>query len=172
MNRKVAFVGLALVLPLVVMLGFGFKSDPRLIESPLIGKAAPDFTLVDLDGRTVRLAELRGKPVFINFWATWCQPCIAEHPGLIRAAQAYRGRVEFLGVIYQDTPANIQKFTRQSGAWGPALRDDSSRVAIAYGVYGAPESFLIDENGVVVEKITGPIGLADLDRKLQGLVQG
>lgn len=172
MNRKVALVGLALVLPMIVMLALGFRSDPREIESPLLGKPAPDFTLVGLDGRSYTLSELRGKPVFINFWATWCQPCIAEHPGLIRAAEAYRGRVEFLGVIYQDSGSNIASFVAQRGGWGPSLVDEASRVAIRYGVYGAPETFLIDADGVVVEKITGAIGLADLDRKLSGLVHG
>jgi len=172
LNRKVALIGLLLVLPLIAMLAAGFRSDPRLIESPLIGKPAPAFSLVDIEGRTYTLSELRGQPVFINFWATWCQPCIAEHPGLIQAAQAYRGQVHFLGVVYQDKPENIDSFIRQRGSWGPSLVDEASRVAIAYGVYGAPESFLLDAEGVIVEKITGPIGLADLDRKLKGLVHG
>ena len=71
MNRKVLLIGLLLVAPLLVMLGSGLRHDPREVVSPLIGQPAPDFTLADLDGRPLALAELRGQPVVVNFWATW-----------------------------------------------------------------------------------------------------
>ena len=93
----------------------------------------------------------------INFWATWCQPCIVEHPVLLAGARKYEGRVAFLGVVYQDEPAAIRRFVSVRGAWGPSLIDENSGVAIAYGVYGAPETFFIDANGTIVEKVTGAV---------------
>ncbi len=157
MNRTVLVVGLVLVTPLLIVLALSFRSDPRNIESPLIGKPAPGFALADLDGRVVNLEMLRGKPVVINFWATWCQPCVVEHPVLLAGARRWAGQAEFLGVIYQDDPELIRKVMAQRGAWGPALVDPEVEVAIAYGVYGVPETFFIDANGIIVEKITGPV---------------
>ena len=171
MNRKVLIVGALIVTPLLVFLALSFGKDPRAIDSPLVGRAAPDFALRGLDGEMVKLADLRGKPVVINFWATWCQPCIAEHPVLQAGAKQYDGSVEFLGVIYQDEPEKIQDFIDRRGAWGPSLVDDAGTVAIAYGVYGAPETFFIDRNGVIVRKATGALHPSELASLLNGMLQ-
>ena len=135
MNRKVLLLGLILVAPLLVMLGSGLRHDPREVVSPLIGRPAPDFTLADLDGRPLALAELRGQPVVINFWATWCQPCAAENPIFAALARRYAGRARFVSVIYQDTPEAIRAYERARGSWGPALVDPESRTAIRLSVY-------------------------------------
>ena len=82
MNRKVLIVGTLIVVPLLVFLALSFGKDPRAIESPLVDAPAPGFSLEDLDGLPVTLEELEGRPVMINFWATWCQPCVVEHPVL------------------------------------------------------------------------------------------
>ena len=164
MNRTVLIVGALLVTPLLIFLALSFGSDPRSIDSPLVGKPAPDFTLADLDGEVVRLEALRGKPIVINFWATWCQPCLLEHPVLQQAARRYAGQVEFLGVVYQDDPALIRRFISSRGAWGPSLIDPEGDVAIAYGVYGAPETFFIRPDGVIEEKYTGPLQPRTLER--------
>lgn len=157
MNRWVLVVGAVVVVPLLVFLAMGFRFDPRAIDSPLVGKPAPSFVLTDMDGNRFDLEELRGTPVVLNFWASWCQPCIVEHPVLRAAAQRYQGRVHFLGVIYQDEPANIRRFLARYGAWGPSLVDPGGKVAIAYGVYGAPETFFISPDGVIVEKVTSAV---------------
>lgn len=170
MNRTALVVGILVVTPLVIFLALSFRSDPRDIDSPLIGKSAPSFTLQDLDGEVYRLEELRGQPVVINFWATWCQPCIAEHPVLMAASRRYQDRVQFLGVIYNDEPENIQGFIQQMGAWGPSLIDEDVSVAIAYGVYGAPETFIIDAQGTIVDKVTGPVSPQRLVSLLDGLL--
>lgn len=166
MNRKVLLIGLILVAPLLIMLGSGLRHDPREVISPLIGQPAPDFTLADLDGRPLALAELRGQPVVINFWATWCQPCAAENPIFAALARQYAGRARFISVIYQDTPQAIRAYERQRGSWGPALVDPESRTAIRYGVYGVPETFIIDRHGVVREKVTGMVSYDGLTRSL------
>jgi len=170
MNRKVLIVGALIVTPLLVFLALSFGKDPRAIDSPLVGRSAPDFALHGLDGERVQLADLRGKPVVINFWATWCQPCIAEHPVLLAGAKQYEGNVEFLGVIYQDEPEKIQSFIDRRGVWGPSLVDDDGTVAIAYGVYGAPETFFIDRDGVIIKKVTGALHPNELASLLNGML--
>lgn len=170
MNKKVLMVGVLLVVPLVGLLAVSFRFDPKIVESPLIGKPAPDFTLQDLDGNVVSLSELRGTPVIINFWSTWCPPCIQEHPLLEQAAQAYRGRIHFLGVIYQDEPATIQRFLDERGEWGPSLVDPENRVAIAYGVFGPPETFFIDSEGTIVDKVIGGLYPQYLRNALESLL--
>jgi len=170
MNRTVLIVGAVIVVPLLVFLALAFQSDPRQIDSPLVGKTAPPFALTDLEGRLWQLEDLRGKPVVINFWATWCQPCMVEHPILIAGSRRYGDDVQFLGVIYQDRPAAIQRFLDRSGSWGPSLVDEGSQVAIAYGVYGAPETFFIDPDGVIVEKVVGIVTPEILAEHLGGML--
>ena len=157
MNRKVLLVGLGIALPLLLLLGFGFRHDPQIVESPLIGKPAPNFRLADLEGNVVDLAELRGQPVIINFWATYCAPCWVEHPLFMEGAQRWRGQIAFLGVVFQDDPVLIEQFNAEYGSWGPSLIDEGGRVAIAYGVYGPPETFFIDRDGVIVDKAIGAV---------------
>jgi len=170
MNWRVLLIGSLLTVPLLAFLAVSFRFDPRQIDSPLINQPAPEFTLVDLDGNVFSTAELRGKPVVINFWATWCQPCIYEHPILIDGARRYRDRVQFVGVVYQDDEEKIRRFVAREGAFGPSLLDQEARVAIAYGVYGAPETFFVDAEGVIREKVTGALSPRSLDRILGAIL--
>jgi cytochrome c biogenesis protein CcmG/thiol:disulfide interchange protein DsbE len=170
MNRKVLIVGTAIVLPLLVFLALSFGKDPRAIESPLLDAPAPGFDLLDLDGLPVNMDELQGKPVMVNFWATWCQPCVVEHPVLQAIARRYEGRAHFVGIIYQDDPDLIRRFIAQRGGWGRTLLDPDGETAIAYGVYGAPETYFIDSSGTVVRKVTGPMGPDFLSNIIEGLL--
>ena len=170
MNRKVLAGGTALVAPLLTCLALGLSNDPRVVASPLLGKPAPDFTLTDLEGRVVRLSELRGRPVVLNFWATWCQPCVVEHPTLAAAASRFGERAHFLGVIYHDEPRAVRAFLVRRPPWGPSLIDDGSRVAIAFGVYGAPETYFIDADGIVVDKVAGALAPGTLYARLEELM--
>ena len=161
--------GLGVVL-LVVVLAQGFGQDPRQIDSPLVGQPAPRFELHDLAGERFALDNVRGRPVLINFWATWCPPCVAEHSSLQRLARRFENRVEFVGVIYQDEESLIRDFLSQRGAWGRTLDDPGSLTAIRYGVFGAPETFIIDADGVIVHKITGQLDEANVSRLLGDLL--
>lgn len=170
MNRLVLVFGILIITPLLIFLALSFGKDPRAIDSPLVGKPAPNFTLRGIDGEVVQLEDFRGQPVFLNFWATWCQPCIVEHPVLQAGARRYEGRVQFLGVVYHDETDNIRRFLDQRGEWGSTLLDEDGSVAVAYGVYGAPETFFIDRDGIIVEKFTGNVNPNYLTRMLDSLL--
>lgn len=171
-NRVVLSVGAAVCLPLLVVLAVAFRFDPKIVASPLVGKPAPRFSLADLGGAVHRLEELSGRPVVLNFWATYCPPCYDEHPLFLAYAERYRGQVQFLGVIYQDEPAKIARWERELGSWGPSLIDPEGRVAIAYGVYGPPETFFIGADGRIVDKVIGQVTQPMLERLLPLLLKG
>src|SRR5687768_18253003 len=103
MNRKVLLIGLALIVPVVAILILALKRNPNEVRSPLIGKPAPPFALQEVStGRPVSLQNFRGQPVVVNFWATWCVPCYAEHETLTRTASERASTTQFVGIVYQD----------------------------------------------------------------------
>lgn len=173
MNVKVLVAGLVITVPLVILLAVGFNYDPRSVASPLVGKPAPAFVLTRLDGQgEVKLPELRGRVVVVNFWATWCVPCRQEHPYLLALSKRYAGQVDFYGVVYQDQPATIEAWLQRYGAAYPTLIDEGGKAAIAFGVYGVPETYVIDREGIIVEKVTGPINPDAMITLLDGMVAG
>lgn len=168
----VLLAGLVPIAILVAVLGKAFSLDPGYIASPLIDNPAPDFELPRLsDGAMISRDALEGKPVAINFWATWCASCPQEHPLLVRAAREYEGRVTFVGVAYNDKNAAIEAWLkRHGGAAYPTLVDVNGKAAIAYGVYGVPETYVVDPSGTVRFKHTGPINLPLLRKQLDSLL--
>jgi cytochrome c biogenesis protein CcmG/thiol:disulfide interchange protein DsbE len=168
LNRRVLSVGLVLVVPLLGVLMAGLGRDPHLVRSPLVGRPAPSFSLPPVGGGApVTLADLRGRPAVLNFWATWCVPCLDEHGVLTQAARSLQGRAQFVGIVYQDDEANVRRFLGQHGAGYPSVLDEQGRTAIAYGIYGVPETFFIDASGTIVAKYTGPLGPAELAANLR-----
>jgi cytochrome c biogenesis protein CcmG/thiol:disulfide interchange protein DsbE len=160
MNWKRSVIGAALATPLVALLAYGLTQDPRIVESPLPGKTAPDFTLQVMDSAgSVSLAALRGDIVVVNFWASWCLNCRFEHRILSETATAYRDKgVRFYGILYKDTPENGRAFINEMGGQSyPSLLDPRVRTAIDFGLYGAPETFIIDHQGTVAHKVIGPV---------------
>jgi cytochrome c biogenesis protein CcmG/thiol:disulfide interchange protein DsbE len=159
---------------LAVVLASRFGKDPGLIESPLIGESVAVMRLDYLDGTgSVSFDELRGRVVVVNFWASWCTACQTEHHDLIAAQAAYRDQgVQFVGVVYQDEPAAAVDYLDQLG-WGPGylyVLDPGSRAAVEFGVYGVPETFFVDGEGRIVDKITGPATAGALAATLDGIL--
>lgn len=172
MNRTVLFIGIVIAAALVVILFVGLGKDPAAIRSPLIGRPAPSFALREVGtGRTVDIAQFRGKPLVINFWATWCGPCWEEHPVLVANARVLQPNVQFLGVVFQDTEEKIQGFLQQRGTAYPTVVDDRGKTAIAYGVGGVPETFFLDANGKIVAKYSGPMDAGIIQENLQKVMQ-
>ena len=172
MNWKVLFAGALIVVPLIVFLAMGFGQDPRALPVTMEGRPAPTFALKDMSsGEEIALADLRGGPVVLNFWSSWCVPCAQEHPWLVRTSADYIPRgVVFLGVLYGDEPAKGKGFLKRYGENYPTLVDDSDRTAIDYGVAGVPETFIIDGDGRIVKKFVGPVNPSEFLSVLEGLL--
>ena len=168
---RIAVLSLVPIVALAALLGFGLGQDPRLIPNALVGKRAPAFALEDLDtGRTFRLSDLRGHPVVINFWASWCAECIEEHPNLLAAWQRYGDAgVVFVSILFQDNALQPTAFDRHTGRGWPDLADPGSRTALDYGVRGVPETFFIDRSGVIRYQQVGPSSYELLARRIREL---
>ena len=170
MNRFLLPLGLFIVL--VGFLAIGLTLDPREVPSPLVGKAAPDFTLPQLadPARKFSPAEMKGKVWMLNVWASWCVSCRDEHPLLVELAKS--GVVSLYGLDYKDQNADAERWLRQFGnPYIMSLVDADGRVGIDYGVYGVPETYVIDKAGVIRYKHIGPVTTNVLNGKILPLVR-
>lgn len=157
--------GLAAVLQLAA-LGWGLVHPAARQAEAVLGRPAPDVVVQSFEGTQVSLAGLRGRPVVLNFWASWCQPCRQEEGPLKDAAQRWVGTVAFLGVNIQDSESSARAYltrARYPYPVGPPV----SGVPSAYGVKAPPETFFIDAKGIVVARFLGPLDSALIDRYLQ-----
>lgn len=172
--RRLALLVLAVLIGIAATFGTRFGTDPGVVDSPLIGRPAPNITLPLLEGGgDLSLTGLRGQVVVVNFWASWCVPCREEHPDLVTAAQRYRDQdVTFLGVVYQDQPDQAIAFLDELGRGYDHLTDPGSRAAIDFGVFGVPETFFIDRQGTVVAKVIGTSDLALLSSTIETILAG
>jgi cytochrome c biogenesis protein CcmG/thiol:disulfide interchange protein DsbE len=157
--RFVRIAVVVAILGLVVTLALAFRRDPHDIKTGTIGKPAPVFTLDRLDGSgKVALADLSGKVVVMNFFASWCLPCTQENPALVRVYERYRASdVVMLGVNYQESRDNGLAYVARMGMGWTTVADDDGRVALSYGVFGPPETFFIGPDGVIAGRHIGPI---------------
>lgn len=147
-----------LMLGLMAALASGFGKDTRAVPFLLKGKPAPDFRLRTLGtGEEISLSQLRGKPVVINVWASWCGPCRADHPVVEWGQHTFGSEVQFLGLVFEDTEENALAFLKQLGSSFPQLVDPQGSVAVDYGVAGVPETYFIDAAGIIRDKHVGPL---------------
>ena len=157
---------------LLVFLAIGLRLNPREIPSPFIGKPAPAFTLAQLHEpeKTISPQDMAGQVWMLNVWASWCVSCRVEHPLLMDFAKA--NVVPVVGLNYKDARKDGTKWLLDFG--NPYLMsayDNDGRVGIDYGVYGVPETFVIDKNGIIRMKFTGPLTLDALTTKILPLIK-
>jgi cytochrome c biogenesis protein CcmG/thiol:disulfide interchange protein DsbE len=164
-------IGMFLTVPALYFLARGFDFDPRDLPDAVVGQVAPGFTRPSLDGYEISLSDLKGGPVVINFWATWCQPCKAEHAHLISTANRFKPKgVAFLGVLYGDEADKATRYLKRAGSAYPTLVDESQSIPIDYGVGGVPETFVVDKDGTIIKKFTGPVTEGELAIVLESLL--
>lgn len=146
------------------------RQPVTLEEAPYVGHTAPDFTLTTLQGETIALADLRGRPVVLNFWATWCPPCRIEMPYFQRAGEKYADRVAILGVNQAETADIVADFAYKNNLTYPLLLDEDLTVNHRYAVLNLPTTIFIDAEGVVREVIVGTINQGVLEDRIEKLL--
>jgi cytochrome c biogenesis protein CcmG/thiol:disulfide interchange protein DsbE len=169
MNRFLLPLGIFIAL--VVMLGAGLSLNPREVPSPLIGKPAPEFKLPHLQQpeRLFSPREATGKVWVLNVWASWCAPCRDEHP--LMTALARSGLAPVYGLNYKDKREDAIRWLEQYGdPYAASVSDIDGRVGIDYGVYGVPETYVIDKQGVIRYKRVGPVTPEILKEKIVPLI--
>ena len=163
---------LAVFAIIVAFLFVGLFRDPREVPSPLIGKPAPSFSLAELHKPDQRLtsADMRGQVWLLNVWASWCVSCREEHPLLVALATA--NVVPVIGLAYKDDPADGRKWLASNGdPYKTSIVDRDGHVGIDFGVYGVPETFVIDKSGIIRYKQIGPLTADVLDTTILPLVK-
>ncbi len=160
-------VGVVVAL-LVVLLATREPGSDRTTDSPLLGQLAPAIEGETVDGEPFDLDDLQGRFVLVNFFATWCVPCIQEHPELVSFAErhAAAGDAEVVSVVFGDEPEAVQVFFDENGGDWPVVANDDGRIALEYAVAGVPESYLVAPDGTVIYKIVGGVTSTGLDRLL------
>jgi cytochrome c biogenesis protein CcmG/thiol:disulfide interchange protein DsbE len=165
-------IPLAAFAVLVGFLAVGLKLDPHEVPSPLIGKPAPAFALSRLDDadKTIRREDMLGKVWMLNVWASWCVACREEHPNLVAFARTRQ--VPIIGLNYKDTRKDgLGWLARFGDPYDASLFDVDGRVGIDFGVYGVPETFIIDKQGVVRFKQIGPVTPEVIETRILPLVK-
>lgn len=164
-------IPLAIFIVLAGFLAVGLKLNPREVPSPLIDKPAPDFALPLLDqpDKTVGLAEMKGQVWVLNVFASWCVPCLVEHPLVTQLAAS---GVKVVALNYKDKPEDASKWlARHGNPYNLVLADRQGQVGIDFGVYGVPETFIIDRDGKIRFKHIGPITPQALQEQILPLIK-
>ncbi len=165
-----------IVLGLIILLAFGFTTDPKKVPSPLMGKPAPDFQVDELNGeQKFSLNEFKGIPIVLNFWASWCAECRTEAVILENFFQKYGAnnkQLVMIGIAIQDSPKNAKAFARHfRKSYLLGLDDDSGNIALDYGIYGVPETFFIDPEGNIFHKTIGTVTMELMEQKFKPFLQ-
>jgi cytochrome c biogenesis protein CcmG/thiol:disulfide interchange protein DsbE len=158
--------------PVVLLVAWGALLLARPAAPPAqIGDLAPAFVLADLDGNPLRLEDLRGRPVIVNFWASWCGQCVEEFPLLRAAAAAHADEgLAIVGIVFRDRSEAAREFRARMGGTWPAAMDPGEAVAAGFGIIGPPDSFFVDRDGVIVGRQLGQLSAADLERGLEQIL--
>ena len=170
--RPLRWLALAMALVAVaflVVLATRKSAEQSASDSPLLGRPAPEVIGAGIDGSTVRLSQLRGRYVVLNFFASWCVPCEREHDDLLRFQEAHReaGDATVLAVTFNDELEDARRFFERRGGDWPVVADDRGKVSLDFGVRGPPESFLISPDGIVLTRIIGEVRYEGLESLIE-----
>jgi cytochrome c biogenesis protein CcmG/thiol:disulfide interchange protein DsbE len=170
---KKAFIPLAIFAVLLVFLALGLQRDPKELPSQFVNKPAPAFSTPVLGQAATTMfspADMKGKVWLLNVFASWCVACQVEHPVLLKLAKS--GAVPLLGLNYKDLPEDAQKWLdRHGNPYALVATDKDGRIGIDYGVYGVPETYLIDKQGIIRDKVIGPVSEDILNDRLLPLIK-
>ncbi len=161
---------------MTAMFAYGFKVDPKLVKSPLVGRQAPAFSVTEMNtGEELSLASMKGTPFLLNFWGSWCPACRDEAP-LLEAAHKKYGQdpkqFRVVGIAFNDTLEAARAFAKRFGkTYYLALDDDEGTITLNYGLYGAPETFFINKDGIIINKKIGALSWEDIERNVQVLLE-
>jgi cytochrome c biogenesis protein CcmG/thiol:disulfide interchange protein DsbE len=165
------FLPLGAFLLLIVLLAVGLKLDPREVPSPFIGKPAPAIDAAQLDANAdiFSSSSLKGEVWLLNVWASWCGECQREHPVLTELVEEQK--IKVVGLNYKDTPADAQRWLAQFGnPFASIVADPKGKVGLDWGVYGTPETFIIDQEGIIRYKQIGPMSRKAVEEKILPLL--
>ena len=173
-SAVIAAVVAVLAVAFVALLATRKPASTDSTAAAVVGELAPPLTGVGLDGAPFDLDKQRGQWVLVNFFATWCPPCVQEHPELVKFASDRAGSAQVVSVAYGDTPERVRSFFADNGGDWPVLTDSatSEAASLDYGVVKLPESFLVDPEGTVVAKLNGGATAAQLDELIAGRTSG
>ncbi|OUM87441.1 MAG: hypothetical protein BAA01_12575 [Bacillus thermozeamaize] len=175
-TRQRVFILLLLLIGAGVLL-YQFSFSDGLINAqsrlPLEGHLAPGFKLVSTEGKTVTLKQLQGKPLLLNFWASWCGPCQIEMPDLVEAEKRFGNQVQFVGInlTKQDSREDAERFIQQYRVTYLNLFDDKGKAAKDYQITGIPTSFVLDETGQITYRKQGPMSLKEIEQVLSEVIK-
>ena len=155
--KSVILIAVFIVAIAIILFSVKREETPKT-QAVVVGLNAPEFSLSDPSGKTYTLSELKGSVVFINFWATWCPPCIEEMPSIQNLYNGFKDRKEFrmVTILYKDDYEKAMAYMKQNNYALPVLIDREGKSAKAYGVTGVPETYIVDKQGVLREKVIGP----------------
>ena len=154
--KSVILIAVFIVAIVIVLFSVKREETPR--TKAVVGLNAPEFSLSDPSGKTYTLSELKGSVVFINFWATWCPPCIEEMPSIQNLYNGFKDKKEFrmVTILFKDDYGKAMAYLKQNNYAIPVLIDGNGKAAKAYGVTGVPETYIVDKQGVLRQKVIGP----------------
>ena len=170
------WIAWVIILSLIILLAFGFTTDPKKVPSPLMGRPAPDFQVDELiGGQNFSLSEFKGIPIVLNFWSSWCAECRTEAVILESFFQKYgvnNKNLVMIGIAIQDKPKKAKAFARHFGkTYYLGLDDDAGNIALDYGIYGVPETFFIDPEGNIFHKTIGMVTSELMEQKFTPYLQ-
>lgn len=171
MSKKVKAIWAIALLMVMISFGVGTFVLGKNATAVEVGQPAPDFTLTDLDDKEVSLSDYKGQPVMLNFFASWCPPCIEEAPEIQRFEENYGDKIKILMIDRAEPKVLVEEFVEKYGSTSTYLMDYNNSLSRPYGVIGQPETFFIDKNGIVRQHIKGPLEYEDFVNYYEELSQ-